>query len=421
MNWVGIVITVLIIIWLIVKYKMVGHPVIIFYSIWSISLIFVMMKMYGMTDYSQLTIQIIFVGLFGFGLGVLISYLLRKIKFKLKSKRNTINKLTIHWYFAYAILILGFIGSVILFVIAVLVLRNGVSYANLRNMYYGYGNSSLLIKNGLLRTYINWISVPAIYALMPIALIMVFERQNKKVFISGVFISAFMYVFASAGRNIIVFMLVQSIILVQYYKFKVPKKFVKHIKKGVVVLAILLGIYMVLRKSTSDVHVPSIYAYFTAPILLMDYWVKNLGSHFLYLHGGAFCYGIFTLLNWMTSKMGFGFPGYSYVNSYIQATQDQWIEIFRGRWYNAFVSQFYYFYIDFGVIGVLVADVLWGMLCYRLFYLALIKQKKKYLPWYLIMVQCLVCSIIRWQLGTATMVLTIIMEFLLTFEVKRRY
>ncbi len=85
--------------------------------------------------------------------------------------------------------------------------------------------------------------------------------------------------------------------------------------------------------------------------------------------------------------------------------QNSWIEVFPRNWYNAYVSCFFYFYLDFGIIGVMLGSFVFGKIS-SIFYNLLIKNKSLLsILIYMIILQCIIDSFIRWQLGTFTLLL----------------
>lgn len=402
--------------------KKIAHPIVLFLGIWFSCLLCASLRLYNMKEFSDKGVIIILTGLVAFCVGCFIS--MSRRNFRIKSPKSfsvpvpetTFN---ISWNVAYILLFASFIGILILDVFVLKELKRGVSYSYIRNMYYGYGSAPKLIKSTFLNTYINWISVPALYALIPVAMINLFETKNifyhKKRFLFSivVFLSTFMYIFGSAGRFMLIFLGVQIVAVFQVYHKKLPAKFKKQIFIFILAVVFIFFLISLIRAAgASGKKVNTFYAYLSIPVYLLDYWIEKM-ENTSHLYGGAFLYGILTFLNYFTSKFGFNIPLYEKSYDMIQITQNGWVEIFPNEWYNAYVSIFYYFYIDFGIIGVILGCIFFGYLCHEIYHIAFIKKNKNALIFYLIMIQCIVCSIVRWQLGTITFVFTLIFEWLM--------
>lgn len=407
--------------------KNIAHPIVLFLGIWLGCLFCASLRLYNMKEFSDSGVMIIITGLITFCVGCFIS--MSRHNFKIRPPQSIPVALpettfNISWQAVYILLFASLAGILILDLLALKALMRGVSYSYIRNMYYGYGSAPKLIKNTFLSTYINWISVPALYALIPVAMINLFETKNifrhkkRLLFSVLVFLSAFMYIFGSAGRFMLIFLVVQMATVFQVYHKKLPKKFKKQIFILIsVVVVIFLMISVVRASGASGKKVNTFYAYLSIPVYLLDYWIDKVESA-PRLYGGAFLYGILTFFNYFTSKAGFVIPLYEKSYDMIQVTQNGWVEIFPHEWYNAYVSMFYYFYIDFGIAGVIAGSVFFGYLCHEIYHIAFIRKNRNALIFYLIMIQCIVCSIVRWQLGTITLVITLLFEW---FIVSNKY
>lgn len=401
------------------KSRNVAHPLVLFLGLWFSCILCASLRLYNMRAYSSKGLAVIMIGLVSFSIGCGLAFLVKYYKIHIvpidgmcphKIRMNISRRML------YLILAASFAGILLLNLATIRALRHGVSYSYIRNMYYGYGNAQKLIASTFLNTYINWISVPSLYALIPVSLINLFERKGDKRFSVLVMIAAVMYIFGSAGRFMLMFMLVQVVAMMNYYHATITKKTKK--RMVVIVLAVLVALLLltVIRsKGASGKKVNTIYAYLSIPVYLLSYWLDATGS-VGQLHGSGFFYGILTFFNYFTSKLGFDIPAYREAYNVIQVTQDNWVAVFPNEWYNAYVSMFYYFYIDFGIAGVILGCIFFGYLCYIVYYSAFINKEKCALLYYMLLIQCIICSLVRWQLGTITMVLTFIIEFMLTFN-----
>ena len=401
------------------KNKNVAHPIILFFGLWFSCILCASLRLYGMQEYSSKSLVVIITGLVSFAIGCGLAFLVKYYKFKIvpvEGLRPRKIRMNISKKMLYLILAASFAGIILLDFAAVRALRHGVSYSYIRNMYYGYGNAKKLISSTFLNTYINWISVPSLYALIPVSLINMFEKKGDKLFSALVMLAAVMYIFGSAGRFMLMFMVVQVVAMLNYYSHTITKKTKKRMVLIVIaVFAALMLLTVIRSEGASRKKVNTIYAYLSIPVYLLGYWLDANGSVGR-LHGSGFFYGILTFFNYFTSKLGFDIPAYRAAYDTIQVTQDQWVAVFPHEWYNAYVSMFYYFYIDFGMIGVILGCILFGYLCYIVYYSAFVKKDKCALLYYMLLIQCIICSLVRWQLGTITMVLTFIIEFMLTFN-----
>lgn len=406
--------------------KNFSHPIILFGGLWMCCLVCAGLRLYGMRPFSNDSVIIVLLGLAGFVIGVLIAYYVKTHSWKLvltdSSDKNLIRQKSfdVTQFLNYkltsrAMYLCLFCAYAGIFVLLFYVLRNlahGVPYSYIRNMYYGYGKAKKLIPSTFINTFLNWISVPSLYALIPIAMVNVFEKKGNKLFSVFVFLAVALYIFGSAGRFMLLFLVIQGISMIKFYGKRIPKKMKKKVIIAVsAVVFILLIITKIRASGSAGKKVNSFYAYLSIPVYLLDYWLGRSGG--IRLHGGAFFYGVLSFFNYFTSKLGFDIPLYRQAYEVIQVTQDKWVKVFPNEWYNAYVSMFYYFYIDFGIIGVIAGCMLFGYVCYIVYDKAFGKKNKKALIYYMLLIQCIVCSLVRWQIGTITMVLTFAIEYVL--------
>ena len=75
---------------------------------------------------------------------------------------------------------------------------------------------------------------------------------------------------------------------------------------------------------------------------------------------------------------------------------------------------FYYFYIDFGIVGIILGSAFFGYICYMVYHGAFKKKNIVALIYYMLIIQCIICSLVRWQFATITMVIAFLVEYTMT-------
>jgi oligosaccharide repeat unit polymerase len=79
---------------------------------------------------------------------------------------------------------------------------------------------------------------------------------------------------------------------------------------------------------------------------------------------------------------------------------------------------FYYFYFYFGYIGVFLGSLLFGYFCYRIFSKSILSNNRNNIILYLLVVQCILFSFVRWQIGTSSFIIEYIAIKLITSNIK---
>jgi oligosaccharide repeat unit polymerase len=378
-----------------------------------------------MSEISDKTYYIVIIGILGFLIGNVISACIKLYKESKKiiglkrENKNEIHKFNINWGFANIILLISLSGTAALFLVTLKYLLSGYSFLQIHNMFYAYGENNQLL-SGFFNDYVVWIAVPCLYVSLFVALVGFFEKKAKKIYLLGTITSMLFYLVGNASRFVIVTVLVSIVVLIFYYKPTIDKKVKKNVKQIFIGACIVFIFLMLVRTRTStNRSVNSIYAYLSIPIGLLDYWVNwfdSVGNSYAY--GGGFLFGIIAWINWFTSKLGFQLSIYSLVSSYVINTQNVWVNIFPTKSYNAFCTMFYYFYFDFGMIGVVLESIIFGYMCHNVYYKSIIKNDKNNLLLYLLFIQCILFSFVRWQIGTANFIVEYIAIKILISKIK---
>ena len=414
MIYVIIFILFLIIINSIIKEKNIYNPIVIFLGIWEIILVLASFKFNGMINYSDKSILIIGIGCVFFVIGAYVCKSIRKKKMY-KNEEEKEKKQT--YVLQNILLAIGLIAVILLAIKVISLLADGVPYAEIRNRYYSYGNSEPLIKNDQLYTLFNWGITGILYAMIPMVLVSIFEKTYNIKTIIGTILFLILYVFSTASRIVFVYTLLQLLILMIKYRKNISKR----IKKiCIITIATILALLLIITTVRADGRIfYSIYSYFSIPVPLLSYWIDYIDSNNIQTYGLASGYGIIMLFTKII-KMLFGlkFSNITELTRLIDLPQKKWIKVFANSkdYYNAFCTIFYYFYMDFRLIGVILGCFLLGALSYYIYDKSF--KNKKYIPIYLILVQALFASFIRWQLASVPVIIAIILIIICNYDIK---
>lgn len=385
----------------------------IFNGIWACVTFLATLRLFGMYDFSDRPYIIILIGNIAFALGYLGFGFIYKNKKEKKNKRIVFNYKII-WIL---LIICGVFYSWLSFKVFNL-MNNGMSYNMIRSMYQGYASTSLLDKGW--EVAINyWIGVPFMYVLVPILIVSVVEKTSSRKFLIISLITIAAYIYGTAGRVIIVYFAIESLFILMVYNIKIDRKVRRFIWKIIIVGIIAMIVLTGMRQSKHSLEtgwntVKSIYAYICIDVPLLDYWTNKADQTYYYTYGLATLKGILELAFVFINKLSFSTP--NFINNLFDyiASFEEFIYIFPNQKFNAFISIFYTFYLDFRYIGVSLGMFAYGGLSNRIFNKIKIKNNVRNILIMLIFVQGLLKSIIRFEFISVPYILAFIFVYIVT-------
>lgn len=389
------------------------------------------LQLYGMQDISEHTYAIVFLGVLGFGIGYLFLGTGRRIVFSRAVRREKVNDNYINMILLKSLIVIttlfyGWVG-----IRAIKLMLSSMSYALIRNMYQGYYGYDSIFNSQWEFLFNQDLGHPFLYVLAAVLVLSFFENilDLKWKLISILDIGLFLLI--SASRFLLLYIVVELVFAVFFYQNRIkkylerniPKSIIGRIKRLIILLGILLFLMTFVRtheyaKSGGYTIIQNLYAYFTIPLPLMDYWIHIVDQNEWLSYGMALIHGFVGVLSIPLKKLGFDFDWYTTVSTFVAPTEDNFIRIFPWKSYNAFVSLFYFFYLDFREIGVFIGGAIYGGIC---------KKTDKYLNdmnslrakvFYLLMLQTVFSSFVRWQFFNIGVPIAFIIWFVLFIPVK---
>lgn len=388
-------------------------PVAIFSGMWVFVLFLTSLRLYGMVEYSEKAIWLILLSNVFFFLGNMPN---RAITARIKKRINSKSTLyeehyAINMTVVYGCIIIAILCLLVFGLQVIRLLRSGVVYSRIRDMLFGYGNTGKIIENGVFMNFFQWVIVGIVNALMPICLIELFDENEHKVMIVAGLSIAMIYTLATAGRITIFILIIYITILLYHYNKKIPRKIKKRAVFAIAIVgSVLLWITNLREGYNIGKQVSSSYAYFTIPIPLLSHWLEYVDSTGVHTFGLSLIYGVIEFVQWGLHALDIVIPGLDGIREVINAPQNTWVTIFTNPhgWYNAFCSAIYFWYLDFGIIGVAIIPFLMGILSNNVFLKVQKKKSKKSLFYYLIIVQLLVTCFLRFQTITPSFFISLL-------------
>ena len=226
-------------------------------------------------------------------------------------------------------------------------------------------------------------------------------------------IITFLETFVSGGRIQLVYVPLHFLIVFFYDRGKlyISRRTRRRIFLGIAVTFIVVNAITSSRGSNWEKETIGLYV--SGGIPLMDHYVSSFNSE--YTFGAAALSGYLRTIFSLLENVGFVYPRFL---TRIQQLLDVEEVVYIGSLQmNAFVTLFYYFFIDGGLWGVAIETGIYGALS-KACYIKANQKSNKMLLTYCLIVQGIVFSMVRFQFVNIPYCLSfILLQFL--FEKKR--
>ena len=219
---------------------------------------------------------------------------------------------------------------------------------------------------------------PTAYAISAITAIELMFKQGKKPW--GLFtINIIIVVLYSLQHGARIMLVVFSVSYVFAYvlsrKIKSDNDFAqsKKMKRLVAVMCFISVVFSVFLSVSRGLHLDalglSLYHYLAACVPNLDYWVDNLSQNTSFTFGFSSLYGFLSPLVILLNGLGLinGSPSlYRLAGKYVFLPEEV---SFVGKdiKFNAFISHSYVFYVDFGLVGVIIGNLVYGYIISNIF------------------------------------------------------
>lgn len=255
--------------------------------------------------------------------------------------------------------------------------------------------------SGLIAIFKNFVSTPFLFLSYPITAYIFFSnktKSNKKllVLLLSMIIVA-ISVLRLGGRSPILFFLVNFFVVWYFYKdVVVLSRSVKNVMFLVVSMAVISFVYASISRGIDDLP-RSFYQYFVGCVALLDNGVKSVNFH---TEGIATFSSLITFFDTFWRFIGGDEVTAMHVISWINNHVEETISVGKDCNMNAFYSLFYWFYLDYGIIGVILLCFLYGILADSIYKAAIYNRHFITIVIFALIVQGVVFSFIRFQFST---------------------
>lgn len=385
---------------------------VLFCLIWTVVFAGASLKLYGMKDYSFNTIALFTFGSISFVVLAFVGRYSKYRDYKLShnifinpvGKSVCINKWILTFLLVPVTLVVIYSMTRMLELFS-----SGVPLGTIHAMYLGRGGESFFTIAALNQLHSKLV-IPCIYCLAPIIVYYTLTdfKNNRIVILIGI-VDIALYVIATGTRAIAIFIFVDILLMLPFSRIVLSRKAFKKIKKIGIALAVLLVVgiiyYTISRKgfeATASSSIFSqvfgeIYKYISLCIPLSDHWLSQIDSLDIVTYGRMTLYGPLSFIEWIFVQF-FQTETFAWLDicKSLAADLEVMQPIFADAKCNAFVTYLFYFYVDFGVIGVIVLPAIWGFISGKLSKKIRLNQNEFSMLIYLLFAQTIAMSFSRW-------------------------
>lgn len=378
------------------------NPLSIFTIMWMIIIYLASLRLYGMREIDEKAYIIIIIGVSAFFLGYILYYV-KPFKFYFGNIRTS-NKTRLIFSnnVFFIVFFLTLIVWIVLGIATIVELLKGVPYVNIRDMYGGFGSSEHLFKNQYTALIVKWLFVPCVHVIVARIIYSIFDKKFKWYYYILSVVLIIFYCLTTGSRMILLYIIFQLFFMLYINKNNKPIFLIKKsLKKKIrlVILSVIIGIVVITLLRPADTSSTwntkkTIYAYMSLSVPLLGHWVNYVDEMGIRTYGISFFRGILELLGRFKFPLPSSYYTYSELISYCS---DTYVPIFGVKVFNAFVSVFFYFYLDFGYIGVIVGSVIFGVLTCAMYRNTRIEKNEFNTMVWLIYLMAVIGSFARWQ------------------------
>ena len=389
-------------------------PEMMFLITWIVICVCYAINLLDLYDISLKTVLIILVGVVSFVVGSQIS-----IRLTTHSNRKLINQ-SIHigdycYYLRFwVVVILSLIAIPVLTIDAIasiLSFQSGVNFQDILLTVKQEEESRGLIRQ-LLTVYIAY---PFSYAIIPIWATELFSQnisKKGKVYLSIVTALCVGLRTMHHGARLYIALVILYVVFAVMIKGKAIKIKHKTKRRIIVGVVICLVLFVIVSKSRGIGELgKSVYLYLYGCVPLLENKITLIDANRWQAYGFASAYGFYAPI--MYILRGFGIvqgTWFATVTDYVNV--ESFTSIGSGIRFNAFVTTFYYPYLDFGFIGVCLIMIIYGMIS-RNAYNRLHERGNMGLVLYVSILMSIVTSGVRLQFSSYQFALSLLYILLL--------
>ena len=392
------------------------NPLSLFLTIWIILLAFQKVELFGLYSTSEKTYESFFYGFLFFTIGIMCSK--KWTKYNSISRRGN-NELVLNRRLLY----LGCYFCIVIYMFTLIFLLPTIlsgGLAEIRAMNQDADSDVYARMPGIESAIRTLFVYPFTFAVLPISAIEIIKPRKDLKLVTLVLIIIVLRVFTEGGRVVMAYWMLhvllaykfcgQSNYLSKFFKssqanlltMEFAKKYRKKMK-SIIVVVFIIGIiaifFATLSRSGEDANI-HMYFYLAMQGQMYEIWADTVDhSHLLGCGLGSLNGFFYPFIYIYKNLFGYlDFPGYyGQIVKMIQETDSEWVTPSQYGRANAFVSLFWFFYLDGRIVGIIIGMFIYGFVCGRFYYKTLLSPNDQNICWTILVIQGLIFSMVRLQ------------------------
>lgn len=399
-------------------YGKLYNPSTVFFLIWMLLLAFSRLGLFGVPVPNSDTYLLLFIGLFSFFVGFvsvdLKKWFGRKNIFFRKFESDVKYLYVLNFKIVIVLYSITFVYLAYQAVIVIGLLQSGLTLSAIRELFTS-SDLNLLRQSNYMVAIQNFIATPTVYLAIAILPIEWFKGNRNKIFIVSTILMIIAWVLTSGGRSVILWMAIYVIYLYKWKGVKIKLKKENRRKIVLVVLSCIISLIFttISRKGENVDFFFQMYQYFVVPIAHLEYRINELNASFfnVYGYGMASFYGVFYPFMFILTLAGWKYPIWLTTIRDLSFMNLENVVLLGSARMNAFVTTFFQFYLDGGMFGVFVGGVLFGFFVMHFYKKAKNGTDDKYTLIYLLLLQKLIFSFVRFYFTQPVQGISFLMAF----------
>lgn len=379
------------------KEKNIFNPMTLFFSYWLIVISLASLELYDIYSISQQAYFIIAIGMFSFACGYSIT--LKTPAFITYNNSKPNSKYTVR-YKPFIIINIFIIIFLLLRLIDVINLLNqGYSWWLIRLMVTSVEKDLALWGGSELNLYIyTYLVSPFVYLAVPTAIIDYFIEKKSRLFVLTTLIVMVLFSIVTVSRNILVFSIIYFIFTSIIYgkQLNLSEKIKKRLKKTPIIIILpITGIAVItlLRKADAN-FLKEAYVYLAGAIPSLSIRLTESFAE-IRTYGFLTTRGFTRIFYIILDKIGIDYPENYHKAQDILDNLELFIPIGKDIKMNAYATLFYHFYIDGGILGVIILSMLLGYIFRKAYQGIKYNINIRNAVFYLLLLQQLLFSVAR--------------------------
>lgn len=406
------------------KTKYVFNPITAMFIMWGLILPFSCWGLYDTVVPSDKVYFIITIGLVAYLIGTMLGT--KPVEYSLGIlKTSIVREYKFNYYLIYILFLVSAVYYLFQLVIVVGLLRSGFDYTYIRNLTTAT-EENVLRSSALITVTKAFVATPVTYLSLALLPFEILKKKKNWFVVIGSIVLMMMYLLTTGGRSVLLWCALYFVAAILMQKnlidYGMLRRYMRKYRKiiivgGVTLLIVLLKMTFARKGSDTDL-LKQVYIYFVCPLQNLDYHLNVVDSSRVYGYGLSSFYGLIYPILFVLSKLGFKVFTPHLETIYAMSFQDLQMgyDIGGGIYMNAFVTAFYQPYLDGRYIGVILVMIIFGFASGRAFYSAFYKQNKKALLIYLLLLQKIIFSFVRFYFTQQAQSFCFLLAFLIIIQ-----